>query len=152
MPSVKHPLPSSVPAPLGHYQAVLIRAGAGSVSGQFPIREGELIHRGKLGQTLGIEEGREAARIAALNVLGQLERAVPGGLDAIELEHLNGCIACVPGFDGLPQVLDAASETFVEHLGERGHHTRGLLPVTFLPGDAAVELLVTFRTRSSLST
>jgi hypothetical protein len=108
-----------------------------------------LIHPGTLGGTLGLDEGREAARAAALNVLGQIERAVPGGIDAVELLHVDGYIACAPGFAGLPKVLDAASETFAEYLGTRGQHTRGLVPLPFLPGDAAVELLVTFRTPPS---
>jgi len=137
-------IPLHPPTPLGAYKAVVIRGGIGYVSGQFPIRDGRVIQPGRLGDPLDVDAGREAARVAALNVLGQIRNAVPGGLEQVELARVEACIACVPGFADLPRVLDAASETFVEHLGERGHHARGLIPVGFLPGHAAIELLAVF--------
>jgi enamine deaminase RidA (YjgF/YER057c/UK114 family) len=140
-------IPTNLPTPLGAYSAVVVCGGTGHVSGQFPIRDGQVVHPGILGTTLDLAAGREAARVAAWNVLGQVDKAVAGGLDAIELVHVCGCIASVPGFQGLPQVLDAASETFVEVLGERGRHARGLIPVAFLPNNAAIELLVAFNVR-----
>ncbi len=137
-------IPTQVPAPLGAYQAVVVRGPAGFVSGQFPINDGKMVHPGRLGDALDLRAGREAARAAALNVLGQIDKAVPGGLDAIELARVDGYIACAPGFDALPAVLDAASETFMEFLGPRGRHARGLIPITHLPSGAAIELLVSF--------
>lgn len=136
------PIPAQVPTPLGAYKAVVVRGGIGHVSGQFPIRDGKVAHPGVVGETLDLAAAREAARIAALNVLGQIRNAV--GLDRVELVHVCGCIASVPDFGSLPQVLDAASETFVEVLGERGHHARGLIPVASLPNRAAIELLAVF--------
>jgi enamine deaminase RidA (YjgF/YER057c/UK114 family) len=137
-------IPTNLPVPLGAYKAVVVRGGVGYVSGQFPIRDGQVVQPGRLGDTLGIDAGREAARVAALNVLGQIRSAVPNGLERVELARVDGYIACVPEFVGLPRVLDAASETFVEHLGDRGKHARGLVPVDSLPGSAAIELLVVF--------
>lgn len=147
MNSVSSQIPTNPPVPLGAYKAVVVRAGIGYVSGQFPIRDSQVIHPGKLGDPLGIAAGREAARTAALNVLGQIQNTVPGGIEQVELARVDGYIACAAGFAGLPKVLDAASETFVEHLGERGSHARGLVPVDSLPGNAAVELLVVFHIR-----
>jgi enamine deaminase RidA (YjgF/YER057c/UK114 family) len=137
-------IPSQPPAPLGAYHAVVLRGTAGCVSGQFPVCEGRMLHPGRLGDPLDLRAGREAARMAALNVLAQIDKAVHGGLGAIELARVDGYIACAPGFDALPAVLDAASETFVEFLGKRGSHARGLIPVAHLPGRAAIELLVLF--------
>ncbi|MBC5767428.1 RidA family protein [Ramlibacter albus] len=136
------PIPVNVPKPLGAYEAVVVRGGVGRVSGQFPIRDGKVVNAGVVGHTLDLAQAREAARIAALNVLGQIRNAV--GLDGVELLHVDGCIAAAPGCAVLPQVLDGASEIFVELLGEAGHHTRGLIPVASLPGGAAIELLATF--------
>lgn len=144
-------IPANLPVPLGAYKAVVVRGAMGFVSGQFPIRDGQVINPGKLGDTLGIDAGREAAQIAALNVLGQIRTAVPGGIEQVELARVDGYIACVPGFAGLPTVLDGASETFVSHLGERGNHARGLVPVDALPGNAAIELLVVFHILSQPS-
>lgn len=137
-------IPTQVPAPLGAYKAVVLRGAVGYVSGQFPIVDGRILHPGRLGDTLDLRAGREAARAAALNVLGQIGTAVPGGLDAIELARVDGFIACTSGVDALPAMLDAASETFIEFLGNRGQHARGLIPIAHLPGGAAIELLVSF--------
>lgn len=144
MPSPLPPLPSDPPTPLGAYQAVVVRDGTGYVSGQFPIVDGQVVQPGRLGDPLDVDQGREAARAAALNVLAQIRRHL-GSLDGVRLARVDGCIASVPGFPRLPEVLDAASETFVEYLGERGHHARGLIPVASLPQRAAIELLVVFQ-------
>ena len=101
-------IPVNPPTPLGAYKAVVIRGGIGYVSGQFPIRDGRVIQPGRLGDPLDVDAGREAARVAALNVLGQIRNDDPGGLEQVELARVESCIACVPGFADLPRVLDAA--------------------------------------------
>lgn len=138
------PVPDDVPMPLGAYVAVAIRNEVGYVSGQFPIRSGEVVLPGRLGAELSVVQGKEAARIAALNVLGQIKRSVGGDLSRVRLARVDGFIAAAPGFADLPSVLDGASETFVAHLGERGMHARGVFPVTCLPRNAAIELMTVF--------
>ena len=76
-------IPEQVPAPRGAYKAVVLRGSAGYVSGQIPIDHGGMLHPCRLGDTLDLRAAREAARAAALNVLGQINKAVPVGLDAI---------------------------------------------------------------------
>lgn len=135
---------NELPEPLGAYKAVVIRNDMGYVSGQFPVHRGRVVHPGRLGDGLDLAQGRDAARTAALNVLGQIQKWVPGGLAAVEMARIDGYIACVPGFTQLPNVLDAASETFIEFMGERGAHARGLIPVAHLPNGMAIELLAVF--------
>lgn len=143
------PIPHDVPVPLGAYVAVALRGPVGHVSGQFPLRDGEVVLPGKLGAPLSVAQGKQAARIAALNVLGQIRKAMDGDLSRVELCRVDGFIACAPGFLELPAVLDGASETFVEFLGERGTHARGVFPVSHLPRDMAIELMVSFHVRST---
>ena len=147
--SVVDPIPHDVPVPLGAYVAVALRGHTGYVSGQFPWRDGEAVLPGKLGGPLSVAQGRQAARIAALNVLGQIRKSMDGDLSRVELCRVDGFIACAPDFFELPAVLDGASETFVEFLGERGRHARGVFAVSHLPRDMAIELMVIFHVRST---
>jgi enamine deaminase RidA (YjgF/YER057c/UK114 family) len=45
------------PKAVGAYAPVVIRRGIGFVSGQFPLRDGRLVHRGRVGAELSVEEG-----------------------------------------------------------------------------------------------
>lgn len=137
-------IPEHVPQPLGRYVAVR-RAGAfGFVSGQFPIRDGRLVWRGAVGDTLTPKEGREAATLAALNALGQVRAATAAEWPRVRLVRLEGYVASAPGFLEQPAVLDGASEAFVALLGDRGLHARTAFAVPRLPSDAPVELVLTF--------
>lgn len=137
-------IPDSVPVPLGNYRAVIVRGAIGFVSGQFPIRDGRLVFRGKVGGDLTPEQAREAAALCALNVLGQLRHALGKDFARVRIARIDGYIASIPNFYGQPDVLDGASAVFVDVLGERGAHARAVVAVPQLPQDAPVELVVTF--------
>lgn len=140
-------IPNDVPAPLGAYVAVALRGDLGFVSGQFPIRHGQVVSPGRVGGDIDVTEAKAAARIASLNVLGQIKKALGDDLSRVELARVDGFIAATPEFDGLPAVLDGASETFVELLGARGLHARSVIGVSHLPRGATLELAVIFRLR-----
>ena len=52
------------------------------LSGNGPLRDGQIAYRGKVGQDLTIEEGYEAARLTALNLLAVIKDAL-GDLDRV---------------------------------------------------------------------
>jgi enamine deaminase RidA (YjgF/YER057c/UK114 family) len=137
-------IPENVPVPLGNYRAVMVLGSIGFVSGQFPIRDGKLAFRGKLGAELTPEQGREAAAVCALNVLGQLRRRLGKDFARIQLGRIEGYVACGPNFFSQPDILDGASAVFIDVLGNRGAHARAAFAVPQLPHDAPIELLVTF--------
>lgn len=132
------------PAAVGAYAPIVVRRGFGFVSGQFPIRDGQLAYQGRVGLELTVDEGQDACRIAALNVLAQIAYVTNdfAGLDG--LLRLDGYVASADTLRDQPKVLDAASRLFVEALGKRGHHARTAFAMTRLPLDAPVELAVTF--------
>ena len=142
----RRPLPPP-PAPAGGYAPVVIRRGLGVVSGQFPIRDGALVFAGRVGAELSPDEGRAACEIAALNVLAQIHEATEGFARLDGLLRLEGHVASADGFTGQPAILDAASAVFLDHLGERGTHSRTAFAPSRLPLDAPVELCVTFTVR-----
>ena len=102
-------------------------------------------HKGKLGAEVSPEDGLEAARLCALNVLAQVEAAV-GDLDhgVVQCLRLGGFINAVPGFHALAPIMNGASDLMVAVLGDRGRHARSTVGVAGLPLDAAVEVEAMF--------
>lgn len=131
------------PKPAGNY-AALVRAGnLLFLSGQFPVQDGRSRYTGRVGAELTEAEGYAAARLAALNVLSQL-RAALGSFEPLErLVRVEGHVAAVPGWHGIPKILDGASDLFMAVLGERGRHARTAFNPSSLPLDMTVELVVT---------
>lgn len=136
------------PAPAGNYQRVVFRGGVGFVSGQFPFRQGRLVHAGRVGAELSLEDGKLCAEIAAANALAQIRKALRGWSRFDGLLQVEGHVASAPEFLEQPAVLNAASDFFVRALGPRlGAHTRTAFHAARLPVDAPVELAVTFAVR-----
>ena len=108
-------------------------------SGKTAQIDGSIKTKGKLGQELSVEQGREAARICAINLLSQIEADI--GLENVgQILKLLGFVASEPEFFEQPTVVNAASELFVQVLGEKGKHARSAIGVAALPGDSPVEL------------
>lgn len=136
------------PAPVGAYERGVVHGGIGFLSGQFPLREGRLTHRGRVGAELSEDEGRLAAEMAALNAVAGIKAVLGGSLgDLVTLLRVDGYVASADGFVRQPQVLDGASEALRRLLGDRGRHARTAFAVPRLPLDAPVELAVTFAVR-----
>ena len=96
--------------------------------------------KGKLGQDLSIEEGREGARLSALNCLAALLTVVDS-LDSVkQLVRVGGFVNSAAGFDQQPAVVNGASDTFVEIFGDAGRHARTAVGVNELPLGFAVEV------------
>jgi enamine deaminase RidA (YjgF/YER057c/UK114 family) len=116
-----------------------------TVSGQLPAIDGKVAVTGKLGLNVSIEEGQHAARLCLINVLAQLEVALPGGLASItKVIRLGGFIAATPEFSQHAVVMNGASDLTVAAFGEAGRHARSTVGVASLPLVAAVEVEGTF--------
>lgn len=127
----------SVPNPGGAYVAVNVRGNIAYVAIQFPIDQGILHYAGKLGREVTTIEGYQAARIAAMNILGQIEKHL--GFEKIEgLNHLDIYYAADGEWNDSPTIADGASDLFLEILGDKGKHTRALFGVERLPSFACV--------------
>jgi enamine deaminase RidA (YjgF/YER057c/UK114 family) len=143
------PLPEP-PAPRGRYLPVLVHNGIAYVSGQVS-RVGEGVIAGRLRAGDDLTQAREAARVSALRCLSALEHAI-GGLDRIEqILSVRGFVNSDPSFVAHAQVIDAASEVFLEALGSRGRHARIALGVASIPSGGLVEIELTAAVFSSAS-
>jgi enamine deaminase RidA (YjgF/YER057c/UK114 family) len=128
------------PKPVAAYVPAVEVDGLVFVSGQTPIEDGKIVYQGKLGDSVTVEQGYEAAKICALRLLSQL-KAVVGDLDRVErIVKVNGYVNSVGAFGDQPFVINGASELFEQVFGEKGKHARAAIGVSTLPGDAAVEV------------
>ena len=126
--------------PLGSYVQSVQTGNLLFISGKFPKENGRLRHVGKVGREISIEQGTEAARLAALSVLATARQVVQN-LDRIRrVVHLTGHVAVAPGFQDGFDVMEGASEVFVKLFGDRGRHARLVLGVAELPLNACLQL------------
>lgn len=111
------------------------------VAGQVPFWNGELRHVGKVGADLSLEEGQEAARVCALNIIAQAKLALDGDLDRItRFVKLGGFVNCPTDYTDHPKVINGASNLIGDIFGEKGAHARFALGAGSLPLNVAVEI------------
>ncbi len=131
--------------PQGSYVPYVRTGALLFVAGQAPRLDGVLRYAGKVGQDISIEQGQDAARLCALNLLAQAAAACDGDLGRIQrLVRLAGLVNCDRDFTRHPAVIDGASDLFVQVLGERGRHARIATGAYSLPADMAVEIEAIF--------
>lgn len=128
------------PTPAANYVPFVITGNlvfiAGQVSGN---PQGH--HKGKLGSERSVEEGKEAAKACAMNILAQLSAALGGDLDRVKRAvKLGGFVNCDPGFDQMPAVVNGASDTLVAVFGDAGRHARFAVGAPNLPAGYSVEI------------
>lgn len=130
----------SPPTPVANYEPAVRAGDLLMTSGILPMKDGELLYKGKLGEGVSIEQGREAARLALLNALAVVKREL-GDLDKIlRVVKLNGYVASAPGFIQQPAVLNGASDLAVEIFKDAGRHARVAVGASELPLGSPVEI------------
>jgi len=134
----------SPPKPVGVYQPI-VRAGQWAyLSGQISKDAEGKILTGKVGQELTLEEGKRAARLAALQAVSLIQSEI--GFEKVEqVVRLVGFVQSVEDFHAQSDVMNAASELLVEIFGEKGRHARTAVGVASLPLNAAVEVEMTLK-------
>ncbi len=134
----------ALPGPVRALAAYVPTVRSGSmvyVSGQVPIVDGKVAYMGRLGADgLSVEDGAQAARRCAINVLAAL-KAELGELSRIRrVVKLTGFVASEPDFVDQPKVVNGASELFIEVFGEAGKHARSAVGMASLPLGVPVEV------------
>jgi enamine deaminase RidA (YjgF/YER057c/UK114 family) len=130
----------SPPKPLGAYVESVQCGALLFLSGTLPIEDGILRFQGRIGENLSIDDGRSAARLAALNALA-LAKAHLKSLDRIErIVRLGVSLATTEDFREHPKVADGASELLETVLGPGKLPTRLVFGVHSLPMGLCVEV------------
>jgi len=131
-------------APVANYVPFSVSGNLVFVSGQVSLWNGEFRHIGKLGAGISIDEGRQAARLCAINILAHLRVACGGDLDRVRrVLRVGGFVNCTPDFTDMPRIVNGASDLMVEVFGEAGRHARAAVGVNSLPAGVAVEVEAT---------
>ncbi len=116
-------------------------------SGQIPVIGGVLQYKGRLGDEIDIEEGRQAAKLAVLNCLAGI-KSILGTLEKVErVVKLKCYVASAEGFVDQPVVANGASELLINLFAEKGKHARTAIGVSEIPFGSPVEVEVICSTR-----
>jgi enamine deaminase RidA (YjgF/YER057c/UK114 family) len=125
--------------PAANYLGCVVDGDLVHVGGHGPINGDEVVI-GKVGADLTVDDGRRAARMAALSILATLEAEL-GDLDRVRrIIKVFGMVNVAPGFERTPQVIDGCSDLLVEVFGDAGRHTRSAVGLAELPFGIAVEI------------
>lgn len=110
------------------------------LSGHVPIRNGDILYPGRLGEAVSIAEGYEAAQLTGLNAIAGMKHALG------DLRRVRGIIkclcfvACAPDFSDVHKVSSGLSDRLTEVFGEEiGLACRATIGVQSLAGNLCFE-------------
>jgi enamine deaminase RidA (YjgF/YER057c/UK114 family) len=131
----------AVPTPIANYVPAVRTSNLVFLSGHGPRQADGSLVRGKLGANLTKEQGYDAARLTALQLLASLREAI-GDLDRVtRIVKVLGMVNCTADFVDPPAVINGASDLFVAAFGnEIGKHARSAVGLQSLPGGMCVEI------------
>ncbi len=95
---------------------------------------------GKLGENLTLEQGYEAARLTALNLILTLKASIGDLSEVKRIVRVTGMVNATSDFTDHPKVMNGCSDLLVEVFGENGKHTRVAVGMNSLPLNIAVEI------------
>jgi enamine deaminase RidA (YjgF/YER057c/UK114 family) len=129
-----------VPKPVASYTPAVRAGRLAYTSGQLSMREGKLLHAGKVPSDVTIQAAADAAGIAALNAVAAIAQ-VAGGIDNIErIVRVCVYVNSAAGFTEQPKVANGASDLLIKIFGDAGRHARSAVGASELPLNAAVEV------------
>lgn len=139
---VEKQLPKA-PKAVGSYVPAIKFGNVIVTSGQLPIENGQIAFEGKVPEIVDPEEATDAAELAAVNCVAQIE-ATLGDLKRItQIVRVEGYVNSNDDFTGQPGVMDGASDWLESKFGATvGRHTRIAVGVNALPLNAAVEVVI----------
>jgi enamine deaminase RidA (YjgF/YER057c/UK114 family) len=109
------------------------------LSGHIAKKDGQ-VWAGQLGKTLTTAEGKQAARLVAIDLMGTLSAAA-GGLDkVVRIVKVMSLVNSSPDFTEHHLVTNGCSELLGEVFGEAGVHARSAFGVAQIPLGACVEI------------
>jgi len=138
---IKLPVP---PEPFGTYMEAVQSGNLLFLSGMLPTEGRVAKFIGRVGAELDVDAAREAAKLAALNVLG-VARQHLGSLDRVtRIVRLGVSVATSGDVRDQPKIADAASELLQDVFGKDKSPCRLVYGVASLPLGTPVELEVIF--------
>jgi enamine deaminase RidA (YjgF/YER057c/UK114 family) len=137
--------PPRAPAPIGNYVPIRRSGRILYMSTTTARTDGVPDYRGAVGGDLTLEQGRRAARAAALALLEAIHHELGGSLVGVtQILNMIGYVASADGFHDQAGVMDGASAVLIDILGvEVGRSTRSAIGVKAMSRRAAVSIAAT---------
>ena len=130
-----------LPKALANYVPFKIVGKTMYVSGQAPVRNGEMIYKGKVGSDITIEEGIEAAKLCVINIIAAVKTGLENDWNKLDsFVKLTGFVNCQDSFTDQPMIINGASDMLVEIFGDQGRHARVAVGSNALPLGISVEI------------
>ena len=130
-----------LPKALANYVPYKIVGKTMYISGQAPVKNGELIYKGKVGSDISVEDGIEAARLCVINIIAAVKSGLEGDWSKLDsFVKLTGYVNCQDTFTDQPKIINGASDMLVEIFGDQGRHSRVAVGSNALPLGIAVEI------------
>lgn len=131
-------LPEAV-SPVAAYVPAVRSGNQLFVSGHIARKAGEP-WRGRLGESITTEEGKEAARSTAIDVIGTLHAATDDLNKIVRVVKLLVFVNSISTYTEQHIVANGASELLNDVFGERGAHARSAFGVAQIPFGSCVEI------------
>lgn len=110
------------------------------LSGHIAKKDGQ-VWAGQLGANISTEEGKQAARAVAIDLLGTLQAACGGDLNRVQrIVKVMSLVNSTPSFTEQHLVTNGCSELIAEVFGDKGTHARSAFGVAQIPMGACVEI------------
>lgn len=126
--------------PIANYTGCVRVGNLVFISGHGPDAPGQKRWTGKVGGTLTVEDGYNAAQQVALNLLATLKAEI-GELSRVKrVVKLLGMVNSAPDFGEQPKVINGCSDLLTDLFGDAGKHARSAVGMAALPGGIPVEI------------
>jgi enamine deaminase RidA (YjgF/YER057c/UK114 family) len=127
-------------APAANYVPYVAIDGLLHISGNIPFAEDGSLIKGRLGDSMDVAGGVQAAQRCAIGLIAQMQAAL-GDLGRVRrIVKLGVFVASHPDFTDQPEVGNGASDLMVAVFGDAGRHARSAVGVAVLPRGVAVEI------------
>jgi enamine deaminase RidA (YjgF/YER057c/UK114 family) len=136
------------PKPVASYLPACASGDLIFVSGQLPMKAGQLLASGPVASACSLENAQAGARQCVLNALAIVDAGIAGLWFRFErVVRIGVFVASEASFTEQHKVANGASDFLVEIFGEQGKHARAAVGVPCLPLGASVEVEFTFAVR-----
>ena len=130
-----------MPVALANYVPFKVSDSIVYVSGQAPVKNGELIYKGKVGEDVTVDDGIKAAELCCVNIISALKKSINGDWNRLDsFLKLGGFVNCNNNFYDQPKIINGASDLLVKIFGDQGKHARFAVGSNSLPMNISVEI------------
>jgi enamine deaminase RidA (YjgF/YER057c/UK114 family) len=132
---------NSPAAPVAAYVMYVQTGNLVFISGHIAKNADGTPNAGQLGKNKSTEEGQQAARAIAIDLMGTLQEACGGDLNRVKrIVKVMSLVNSTPDYTDQHLVTNGCSELLGEVFGDAGKHARSAFGVAQIPRGACVEI------------